>query len=309
MAVPSSLLLLPDELLSAISNQVDPSTLSAFASTCKRVFSCCQKALVVHAKHYDELHLLHDRNAMTVLDVLRDILANPHLAWYIRGLEWWQLRETFAHWHGPDFFDLVPDRGEHDGDYRDVPDVYRDYRYLADEGRESLYSDDELATIRSLLSSVLCLPEPDVEQWSKRLTLGSDEPLRALLMALSPKLSRVVFIAYDTWVSPSAISSHPLRLLGASLRHMHQSFSPGIAWPHFASLRSIVVGTRTTFRHPHRAYYPSPRAIAPLFLIPTIEELYLTLISATRRDDDNDPDTPYVYEWGQSTSSCAKLTL
>ncbi len=244
---------------------------------------------------------------MTVLDTIRNMIANPKLAWYIRNLEFWDLREKFSHWRTPEFVHGCPyDLGTPEA--LNWLEKHHDYRHLGEPEHGPLYSVDELDSLRALLSSVLCLPDDEVEHWSDQLTLGSDEPLRALLMDLPSNLSRTVFVQYDSWGSDEVPSNHPLTLLCASLRHLHKAFGSGPNWPCFRSLRSVTVGACTDLRHPHHAYYPSSRSVGPLFMLPVIEELHLSLINASN-EDENDPNPPYIFEGSSGTSTVKDLSF
>ena len=147
----------------------------------------------------------------------------------------------------------------------------------------------------------------------ERLRTGSDEPPKVLLMAMSPRLKKATFVEYDCW--QSGRKTHPFRLLASTLRALAPF--PGPQWPCFQNLKIVFVGHHFELRHPHDAYYPHSYVIAPLFLLPALEELHLGLLIGNEHDpefdlgnDDEDGENPepYIWEWETARSSCQKLT-
>ena len=91
---------------------------------------------------------------------------------------------------------------------------------------------------------------------------------------------------------------------------MYDSISIGGFWPAgFQSLRQISICNSTSLQHPHDAYYVNASCIAPLFLLPNIKVLNLTLLGYT---DDDDPDfllPPKCSSVEELAFSCCDLTL
>lgn len=164
-----------------------------------------------------------------------------------------------------------------------------------------------------MLSNFLHLKEHLIDIWMERLQSGNDEPQKVLLMAVSPKLEKATFVEYDSWESERR--SHPLRLLASTLRALAPLPSP--QWPCFQNLKTVIVGHDTKLRPPTAAYCPHVRVVAPLFLLPALEELHLNLVMGEEArlvpdgDDDDEDDEipePYVWQWETARSSCQKLT-
>jgi hypothetical protein len=180
----------------------------------------------------------------------------------------------------------------------------------------TFFRQEELQQYRELMRDTLHLSEATVEKWMQRLEQGFDEPLKVLLMALCPELTTVRFAAYDTWNRPSAPRHHPLRLLGATLRAL-QSALPASEWPCFQSLRTVAVGVSSDLRHPHDAYYPHSRSVAPLLLLPNVETLEFNLCMHENDYADSDAEeavevapadaSPYIWEWQPRSSACQTL--
>ena len=179
----NSLLCLPDEIVSDIGDQLNPSSVVAFAKTCKRVHACSKKTLSKCAEINGRLHLLHDRHPMTLLNVLREIVADPSHAWYIRDIELWELRESFSCWRTPIFEKSNPYE-PNDPRRKNWVEEHHDFRHLGDASRKPLYGQDELDQYRRLLVGLLHLPLSEAEQRIDQLVIGCDKALRVLLVAL-----------------------------------------------------------------------------------------------------------------------------
>ena len=292
------LLLLPEELLCKISGFVHPQTVIDWACTCNVLSRCSSQALKTHKQLETEFRVIHDRNPITIPSLLRSSLSEPEILWYPRSLDIWDLRESFEEWRSPVLNHFSGESEEN-----------HDYSHL----NTTFYTDEELQRYRSLLSNLLHLKEPLVNKWMQRLQSGSDEPQKVLLMAMSPRLKKATFVEYDSWQLVD--KSHPFRLLGSALRALAPLPSP--QWPCFQYLMTVVVGHYTELRHPHDAFYPHSRVIAPLFLLPAIEELHLHLLMGEENDpetdlendeEDGEDSEPYVWEWETGRSSCQKLT-
>lgn len=291
-------MLLPEELLCKISGFVHPQTVINWACACAVLSRCSSQALKTHKQRETELRVIHDRNPITIPSLLRSSLSEPEILWYPRSLDIWDLRESFEEWKSPVF-----------NHYSDWSEESHDYSHL----NTTFYSDEELQCYRSLLSNLLHLKEPLVNKWMERLQSGNDEPQKVLLMAMSPRLNKAIFVEYDSWQSGDR--SHPFRMLGSALRALAPLPSP--LWPCFQNLKTVVVGHYTELRHPHDAFYPHSRVIAPMFLLPVIEELHLHLLMGESNDpesdlendeEDGEDSEPYVWEWETGRSSCQKLT-
>ena len=292
-----------------ISGFIHPQTIIDWACTCKVLSRCSLEALQTHRKHQSELRVVHDRNPMTIPLLLRTSLAQPEILWYLRSLDIWELREKFQQWKSPVF--LMGNPHQHlpfdSPEYLNWPEEHYDCSHID----ATLYTDEELKRYRTMLSDLLCIKDLLVDKWMRRLQSGSDEVLKVLLMALSPRLNKVTFVEYA-----SGEKSHPFRLLTSTLRALAPL--PCLQWPYFQNIKTVFVGQFTELRHTHDAYYPHSRVIAPLFLLPAIEDLYLVWLMGEEIDPDPDSDmdngeedaripAPYVWEWEVGRSSCQNL--
>ena len=300
--------LLPEEVLCRTSDFVHPQTVIDWACTCKVLSRCSLRALKIHKQRRPEFRVVHDRNPITIPSLLRRGLYEPQILWYIRSLDIWDLREKFGEWKSPVFTESNPHDLESD-EYLDWPEKRHDYSHLD----VSFYEYQVFQRYDSIMSDLLRLKEPLVYTWMDRLLCGSDEPLKVLLMAMSPKLTKVTFVEYDS--RRSGDRSHPLRMLSSTLRVLAPLSPP--RWPCFQSLKIVNVGIHTELRNPQDGFYPHSSVIAPLFLLPVIEELHLHLLIGEDVDLPSDLENeegyvqdpkPYVWEWEVGQSSCQKLT-
>ena len=308
----SHLLSLPEELLCQISGFLDPQNVIDWACTSKVLSRCSLQALKYHEQRQSDLRVVHDRNPIVIPSLLRSSLSHPEILWYVQSLDVWELREKFEEWKSPIFIQGNP-LAEFDDwnsdEFLDWPEKHHDYSHLD----TTFYNDEELDHYSERLSKFLHLKDSVVKKWMLRLRSGSDELHKVLLMALSPRLKRVTFVEYDSW--QTVLKSHPLRLLSSTLRALAPLPSP--QWLCFQNLKIVTVGLDTELRHPHDAYYPHSRVVAPLFLLPVLEELYLNLLMGEGNDPDSDLENddeddenskPYIWEWETARSSCQKLT-
>ena len=314
------LLSLPEELFCKISDFIHPQTVVDWACTCKVLSRCSLHALQTHRKHQSELRVVHDRNPMTIPSLLRSSLSQPEILWYLRSLDIWELREKFQEWKSPIFTDVNPYADSNWGspEFLNWPEEHHDCSHVD----ASLYTDEQLKRYRSILSDLLCIKDPLVDKWMQRLQCGSDEILKVLLIALSPRLNKVTFIQHNDHVTFFENGNwqwkqrgHPFRLLASTLRALAPL--PCLQWPCFQNIKTVFVGQSTELRHPHDTYSPHSRAMAPLFLLPAIEDLYFNLLMGEENDPDSDLENdeedakfsaPYVWEWEVGRSSCRNLT-
>lgn len=303
---------LPEELLCQISGFVHPQTIIDWACTCKVHSRCSLKALKLHRQRQADFRVVHDRNPITIPSLLQTNLSEPEILWYVRSLDVWESREKFVNWKSPVLLVRNPFyRGEITEKYLNWPENHHEYSHLDN----TFYNDEELERFHSILSGLLRLKHSLVDKWMDRLQSGSDEPLKVLLMAISPRLSKVTFINYGH----PRLEGHPLRMLSSTLRAL-APLRP-LEWPCFQNLKTVYVGHRTELRDTHRTFTHSG-IVAPFFLLPAIEDLYFHLSSrdefVREFDRENDEEysqdgepyiygKPYIWEWEKGRSSCQKL--
>ena len=297
-----SLSSLPDELLCHISLFVYPPCLLSLGLGNKRLLSCCEKQLRKHKQLSKEKHTLTDLNPMNVPFALRDIMGDPSIAWHTSDFEVWYLRQGWHHWKEWNLPILTFPRrildSEGEETEEEVEEVVeeekwpwpwddsqplRDYSHLD----ANFYPNSELLRHREVLTDVLRIDAKSVNIWMAKLQDGYDEPLKAVLFAQCPRLTKLTFMMYDTGKSLDAPRSHPLHLFCRSIRSLARSKVPHESWPvGFQSLKKIVVGEFTDHRERGETFSGPARTVAPLFLLPTLESLQLTLFSSGGGDEE-----------------------
>lgn len=198
-------------------------------------------------------------------------------------------------------------------EFLDWPEKHHDYSHL----NTTFYNDEELERYRNTLSKLLHLNQSLLDKWMYRLQVGSDEPLKVLLMAMSPKLTKATFVEYDSWQAGERVGerSYPFRMFASAIRALAPLPYP--KWPCFQNLKIVYVGYLSDLRCWNDVSYPLASVIAPLFLLPAIEELYFNFWmgeeneSGLDLEDDERKSSevdPYVWGWELGRSSCQKLT-
>lgn len=285
----SSLLSLPEELQANIASYVHPNSLVSLSLACRELYRVTKSLLLLEKQYHELYHVCHDRKPLTTPALLRLAVSNPRAAWHIRCLELWGLRPTWQKWKTWIF--TYGNYDENDEIRQDWPDPREDYSHYD----QSFFDPRELEKYESIMRDQLRLHEAEIEDWMGNVRGGWDEPLKGMLMALAPALDRVQFVAYDSWQSTEMHDKHPLTFLCLGISRIYHS--PDVLWPAgFQSLRKISVCTTTSMRHPHDAFYASPSAVAPLFLLPNIKILHLSLLGYH-----DDEDEGYFLPEGCST--------
>lgn len=109
---------------------------------------------------------------------------------------------------------------------------------------------------------------------------------------------------------------HPLTILSLSINHLIAPTTPAkIPWPPgLASLTTISVskfldGDYEDFRHPHDAYYCPFSAIKPLFRLPSIKTLHISVAGYIEDEEGDDDKTTPTCDLPPGCSSVENLTF
>lgn len=274
---------LPKELVSLIAELVHPSTIVSFALLDKRTLACSTKALHLHQSRLS-LHLLHDRSPNNMVDLLRKLIANPNLSWYVRRFEIFGNRTSWEEWKSKVYLngEEVSDDEYDEAVKQGWPEIMVNMSSLD----QSFFSDEELDFFHEFLVCRFNLDDIEAERWMQKLRLGNEEPLRAILMALATQLKTVVFVGYDYTRS----SSHPFSLLSTILSNLVDRKG---TWnsDYFRNLENVSINTpaNLTGALPW-CIIPMP-SIVPLFTLPAIKSLSLTDVGAPD-ENINESDWP-----------------
>ncbi|KAK0337061.1 hypothetical protein LTR02_003134 [Friedmanniomyces endolithicus] len=289
------LLSLPEELIAAIASEVKVDDLLNFALTCQRVHNLVKGRLLLNAVYVAEYSLQHDRLPLTTPELLRLALSGSDQAWHIRAFEHWGLRPEWKKWKTYPF--------DHYNDDPNWPDAFEDHTTL----NQSFFTDHEYESFERVMRERLHLSDDETAEWMGKTREGSDEPLKGMLMALAPRLDRANFIAYDSWQSAQFHNTHPLTFLCRAI--MRIATTPTALWPPgFLSLRKISVCTTSTLRHGHDAYYANPGEVAPLFRLPNIKILNLSLVGFHDSDEHEVGLEPHSSSVEELAFYCCQLT-
>ncbi|KAK4553600.1 hypothetical protein LTR86_009396 [Recurvomyces mirabilis] len=277
MSARSLLTALPEELIVTISACIYVGDLLNFALTCKTTHRCAKEHLAVNATYAREWIVRHDRLPLTAPHLLR--LATKHVdqIWHLRSLDFWTARARWDDWKTDGYDDPS---GQDDPDW---PDPAQDCTHLD----SSYFTDAEMNMYKTLLRDQLRLRDEEVDLWTSRIHDGNDEPLKCLLIANTPRLDRINFIALDMARSDDDLPEHPLTVLGMVCSRI--STTPHAVWaPGLQNLRQVSICTGSDLRHPHDAYYMQPCDVAPLFALPNIKVLNLQLLGYAGEEEEFD---------------------
>ncbi|KAI6842049.1 hypothetical protein KC367_g3749 [Hortaea werneckii] len=281
----TSLSALPEELIVRISDQVSVDSLVHFALACRITYRCAKPRLVAN-QHYEEQEQMaqHDRLPLTVPCLLRKIFNEPDASSF--------------HWHSLDVWGNRPGSDVLDSDEGremrgpDWPDPAEDHSHLD----SSFFTPAELDFYAYCMRSKLFLDPDQTQEWMSKVREGWDEPLKALLVALSPGLRRLNYIA-ELMEFPI---EHPLGFLTEAISCIYHA--PNAIWPPgFMALRRVSVGTASNIRHASDGFSTAPSEVASLLLLPSIKVLNLTALK------DEDPVSDFHLP--SSSSSVEALTF
>jgi hypothetical protein len=245
-----SLLLLSNELITAIAEIVHPSSVVNFALTSHHLYNCASDCLALHRSRQLALRAQHDRHPMTIINLLHMAYTSPDLLWYVRVLEFYGGRSSWESWK-----------------------TYYDYRRVRNEPRVNFTSSGTqlLSDVDIEIISQKYGFEQFMQEIMERVKKGDDEPLKTILIASCPRLEKV------TWVShvPDA-GSQPFSIL-CDLASAHRPL-PHTLWPPgLLSLRSISLGACTEYVHPHDNLHPDLADFCRLLLLPNLKSLRINV--------------------------------
>ena len=277
-----TLLGLPSELTTEIIDLAAPGDHLSFALTCRRFYEESERILAYHRSCYQEYTLSSDLLPLTLPKLLRKVLTDPVAAWHVRDLEFWGLKPRWKSWRTYHFEDWL---AKHKQD--DEPDfVHVDASELGQAGH--LYSEEDVSRMKALLD--VYVPGYKANEWTARLSLGDEEPLRLLLFAITPRLRSLNFPIYQVgrftvttagaYIRPDPSGTavrDPLGILCQSIETF-ASISSALTlspWPPgFCALRSIAVGFDNHLPG-HYLFHYLFASVTPLFLLPCLETIHL----------------------------------
>ncbi|KAK5689225.1 hypothetical protein LTR17_026427 [Elasticomyces elasticus] len=264
-----SLLALPEELVAAIATVVEVGDLLSFALACKECYRITRDRLNLNAAYHAQYRIQHDRLPLTIPALLQLALRGNDQTWHFRALDYWGTRTHWIewktyHWSGSGVNEAWLEPVE-------------DHSHLD----KTFFRDQEYEMFKHIMRDQLHFADSEVDHWLERTRYGHDESLKGMLIALSPHINRVNYIAH-TYEDDD--DTHPLTFFCRAITSIAET--PGAFWPPgFLSLRKVSVCTTTTLQHPHDAFYADAREVAPLFRLPNIKVLNLSLLGYLDEDE------------------------
>ncbi|KAI7155219.1 hypothetical protein KC349_g7145 [Hortaea werneckii] len=289
----TSLSAFPEELIARVSGQVPLDSLVQFALACRVTYRCAKPRLIAN-QQYDEQEqkVQHDRLPLTVPSLLRKIFKEPDSSFHWHSLDIWGIRPGWQEWTTWDFLNYNGPVAGGDVDDPNWPEPAENHTHLD----SSFFEPTELQFYADCMRRKHWLDSDQTKRWMAQVQDGWDEPLKALLVALSPRLRRLNFVA-EYMEDPV---QHPLSLLTEAISRIYHT--PKAVWPPgFMALRRVSVNTFSNIRHPSDGFYVAPAEVAPLFLLPNIKVLNLSVL----REDEPNPD----FHLPPSSSSVEELTF
>lgn len=128
---------LPVELITCIADDIYPGTAVSFACACRLLHSCIAARLRECRRKSGVLYTLHDREPMRIVKLLRELMRDPDLGYYVRKFEIWAKRDKPAHWKWEALKFERPDWIDSDSD----PSGY-DYHHDESEGEYTNRGED-----------------------------------------------------------------------------------------------------------------------------------------------------------------------
>lgn len=163
---------LPNELVIQIIWLTLPEDLESFTSTCRLIYDLARKSLDEHRafKRKYRAWITHSYSPPTCLyGLLRAILKNPRIAWYVETLT---VHELFAQW----------DSEAEDAEARsddDDPAMYH---------RTGIMNADDEAMFSDAIEKCTYVSGDEYDDWWGGLDYGEDDPILGLLVTLLPNL-------------------------------------------------------------------------------------------------------------------------
>lgn len=284
---------LPPELLTRIAESTHPSDSLAFALANKAFYECIKKCLSYYRQKANELRLVHDREPLRLVELLRLILLEPHLGYFVRTFEVWAVRT------GPDDWTWAS-LGFNEREWPDDEPHEPDHDYSSLVKGQGVFGEEEIETLRSCLKKRLGFGEKSAEQWLRKLQHGDDQPLKLILMALCPHLETIIYVNKRQMND----SINPFKGLDKAIRNLYQEFGHGSQWPCLQHVQSIVTGISHPGMWTHGCcYHPAWSENASLFLLPSVDSLIFDMTNS-----DNIGGT-YNWKWPAGCSNVKRLTF
>ena len=175
---------LAPELMQCILGLVEPPSHLNLALTSKRLHSQLNWTLNYNRACHAQYRSVSDIHPSTIPRLLRTIINGDSIAaWHVRSVEIWGVRKEWGDWNKS--HELI----EPQQNGRPIPpDLHADTTYSP-----GFFSDRELDRFQALIIKDIGLGVEAVD-WLDNIKMGRDSELKALLIAMCPRLSAVRFV-------------------------------------------------------------------------------------------------------------------
>ncbi|KAH9897442.1 hypothetical protein F4778DRAFT_235238 [Xylariomycetidae sp. FL2044] len=255
----------PDELVVHIASYLHPSADLNFALSSKQLLRCSQERLAHHRKCSQVLRGgVRSTPDLSQADYLAAAFRDPIIAWHLREATldaYLGEREDFRWEEDPSLQELRPS-----------PEVLK----LIRPGSGA----DLGARTRAFVRKHFYMSDDDIKVWTPSWsedneTQGFYRPAtqeavnRAVLLALCPRMSKVICTQYI-----EQDGEWPLNFMSQGVKTIYEK--PERVWPEgFQALRSLEIGVRLEHRHNQDMYDYESHALAPFFVLPGLESLWV----------------------------------
>ncbi len=173
---------LATELICQILEYLEPPAIHSIALVSRRLAGIATEELRFCRKY----RAISDQQPATVPSLLRDLLqGNCHAARRVRSIEIYGTRLAWDHWNDANVYKLTSPEGH------DAPPA-------ADASTQGIgpgfFDETELERFYHLMVDDLSMAPDAAEKWRALIAEGNDAALKALLIALCPRLTAVRFV-------------------------------------------------------------------------------------------------------------------
>lgn len=263
---------LPVEILDLILHSTSPIDTFHIHLACHELALKTETAISISREKAKKLHVQSDLHPLTVPALLRRVLYNDRDIWHIQRLELWGYRSSWEYWT----------------EHRDLRRHFPWLNIMCP--RDAYFSDTELDMLKKICIGDLGMTSFRANNWVEEMKSGNDGPMKVMLIALLPRLKRLVFVSAPRVLNQSTWH-YVLDLLSQYVRmRQNPSFSPIGAWyrvpdwpPGLKSIEALEIYTSP--RHPRMGDHvqlrmdldPEYRCVELLLRLPKLKRAYLQL--------------------------------
>lgn len=279
----SSITHLAPELVIQIFGFVDPPALIDLACTCKALEACSRDLIRKQRDASIRCRVVTDVVPQSLTNILREVTADPSLAWHVRELEVTCARTNWSHWRAPETggagdSSMSGSSAPPPPEYAFTPVEEID---LLDQPREIFHFD-----------------EHEIDIAREDLQSGNDAPLKLLLLGFCQRIRSLKFTRHFHLTSQGALERASFHKAydepRSAFDYFHQAVliqvqNKSSVWPMgLDSLEDLAIGVYTEVEpHPLPFNIP-PYLYTDLMNLPHLASLYCCGLQIQDDDDDDD---------------------